>query len=87
MRATLRNVGNNWILGTINGYDVQAKAFAVGSDHGIRGDDRISLLHVRPSGLDKMVVYHFDRNELVADGLPADVLATIVAAVGRVIKP
>ena len=73
----------NWIVGTVNGLKVQAKAFPEPSQYGMELDGRISKLWVKiPNG---QVVYNYDRG-IDVDYLNAEGLAMVVAAVGEAIR-
>lgn len=84
MTTNLRHASGNWIIGTVDGLKVQAKAFDEPSQYGMAEDGRISKLWVStPTGL---VLYDYDRNDLSVDYLNAEGLATVLAAVARVIR-
>lgn len=75
------NVGN-WIIGTVDGLEVQAKAFEEPSDtYGMPEERRISKLHVRTPGDDGMVLYDFDRGDMGRNYLNDGALAMVIAAV------
>jgi hypothetical protein len=78
--TNLRNTSGNWITGTVEGLEVQAKAFAEPSDeYGMPQEPRISKLWVRtPTGL---VIYEYDRGDVSVDHLNDEGLATVIAAV------
>lgn len=78
----LRNAGGNWILGTVDGLEVQAKAYDEPSQYGMEQDGRISKLWVKtPSdtGLG-IVIYNYDRG-LGIDYIKPEALDMIVAEV------
>ncbi len=76
----LRNAGGNWIIGTVDGLEVQAKAYDEPSHFGMELDGRISKLSVKCPGKDGLVLYSYDRG-LNFDYLNTEGLAMVVAAV------
>jgi len=79
--ASLRNVaGTNWITGTVDGLEVQAKVYDEPSHFGMELDGRISKLSVKMPGEDGLVLYSYDRG-LDIDYLNTEGLAMVVAAV------
>lgn len=73
----------NWIVGTVDGLEVQAKVYDEPSQFGMELDGRISKLWVKiPDG---MVVYNYDRG-LDVDYLNTEGLAMIVDAVTGVAR-
>lgn len=74
---------SNWVTGTVDGLEVQAKAFTEESEYGMPEDGRISKLWVRiPDGA---VLYSYDRG-LDIDHLTTDGLAIITTAIAKAIK-
>lgn len=80
----LRNFDGNWIVGTVDGLEVQAKAFTEPSHYGMDLDGRISKLWVRSPGFG--VLYNYDRGDVDVDYLNDKGLAMVVEAVGKAIK-
>lgn len=84
-KASLRNTGSNWIVGTVDGLEVQAKAFTESSHYGMELDGRISKLWVKIPGKGGQVLYSYDRGPDI-DYLNTEGLARVVDAVGKAIK-
>lgn len=83
-KPRLRNVGGtNWITGTVDGLEVQAKAWTEPSEYGMPEDGRISKLWVRSPGCGE--IFNYDRGDDVNLMSPDD-LAKVVAAVAKSIK-
>lgn len=79
--STLRKTDGNWIIGAVGPFEVEAKAFEDVSGYGMAEDGRISKLWVALPGTPRVVLYDYDRGDLVKDHLTVDGLAEIVAAV------
>lgn len=80
-KVHLRKRDGNWVTGTVDGLEVQAKVFDEPSQYGMELDGRISKLWVKiPDG---MVLYNYDRG-LDVDYLNTEALAMIVDAVTAV---
>lgn len=77
-KINLRHAGGNWVIGTVDGLEVQAKVFEEPSHYGMELDGRISKLWVKiPGG---QVLYSYDRGPDI-DYLDTEGLAMIVDAV------
>ena len=79
-----QQAGSDWIVGTVDGLEVQAKAYDEPSGYGMAEDGRISKLSVRiPNGA---VLYEYDRNDIGRNDLTAEEFANIVDKVGKAIR-
>jgi hypothetical protein len=80
--VNLRNAGGNWILGTVDGMAVQAKAYDEPSQFGMDEEPRISKLWIQAAG---KVLYSYDRG-YDFDGIMPESLAMVVESVAKAIK-
>jgi hypothetical protein len=84
MTTNLKDRGDNWITGTVDGLHVQAKCYTEPSHYGMDEEGRISKLWIKDAASGK-VLYNYDRG-YDFDGINADSLRMVVAAVAKKIK-
>lgn len=77
----LRRDSGNWLTGNVGPFEVQALVFDEGSQYGMPKNARISKLWVALPGSPRVVLYDYDRGDVLKDHLTVEGLSMVVDAV------